>query len=383
MSNYYERPARREPSCAISGLLLVFLLAALVGLAVCRFWPAGTGLNPQAEPRPVAARGDLSELEKANIEIYERLSPSVVHVTNLVEGRGPFSLNIQEIPQGTGSGFVWDADGHIVTNYHVVKDANAAQVTLGDHSTYQAREIWAYPDKDIAVIWIQAPRNKLPPIPIGSSHDLKVGQVTYAIGNPFGLDHTMTNGIVSALEREIQSANGRSIRGVIQTSAAINPGNSGGPLLDSAGRLIGMTTAIVSPSGAFAGIGFAIPVDEINQVVPQLIQHGKVVRPMLGVQVAQDQVAQQLGVDEGVLILKVAPNGPAADAGLQGTSRDRSGHLRLGDIIVAIDGKPIKNAKDLYAVLEGYQVGDAVTITILRDEQKKDVKVTLQEAPQR
>jgi S1-C subfamily serine protease len=204
--------------------------------------------------------------------------------------------------------------------------------------------------------------------------------MTYALGDPFGLDQTMTMGIVSALGRQIQSANGRTIRGVIQTSAPINPGNSGGPLLDSAGRLIGMNTAIVSPSGAFAGIGFAIPVDEINQIVTQLIRHGKIVRPALGVQLAEEQLARQLGVkQEGVLIIKVVPDGAAAEAGLRPTSRDRSGRIRLGDIIVALDGKPINNIQDLYAALEDHQVGDTVTLTIERDGKRQDVQVTLQE----
>jgi S1-C subfamily serine protease len=381
MSNYYERPAQREPSCAASGLFLILLLTVLIGVAVWRFWPAGTGLNPEAQPRPVAARGSLSEMEKANIEVYQKRSPSVVHVTNLTEGRG-LSLNLQEIPQGTGSGFMWDEDGHIVTNYHVVKGASAARVLLADQSSYEAQNVLAYPDKDIAVIWIKAPKSKLHPILVGSSHDLKVGQITYAIGNPFGLDQTMTTGIVSALDREIHSATGRPIRGLIQTSAPINPGNSGGPLLDSEGRLIGMTTAIVSPSGAFAGIGFAIPVDEINQVVPQLIQHGKVVRPILGLQLAKDQVAEQLGIDEGVLILRVVPNGPAAEAGLRGTSQNRSGQVQLGDVIVAIDGKPVKNSNDLYNIMEQYKPGDTVTVTVIRDRERRDFKVTLQEAPQ-
>jgi S1-C subfamily serine protease len=382
MSNYNDRPTQRQPSGAFAGLFLILLLAALIGFAVWRFWPvAGNGLNPAAEPQPVAPRGSLSEVERQNIEVYQQMAPSVVHVTNLVEGRG-FSLNLQEIPQGTGSGFIWDEDGHIVTNYHVVKGATAARVLLADQSSYEAKNVWAYPDKDIAVIWIQAPKSKLHRILVGSSHDLKVGQVTYAIGNPFGLDQTMTTGIVSALDREIQSATGRPIRGLIQTSAPINPGNSGGPLLDSGGRLIGMTTAIVSPSGAFAGIGFAIPVDEINQVVPQLIQHGKVIRPILGIQVAKDQVAEQLGIEEGVLILRVVPNGPAAEAGLRGTSQDRSGHIQLGDVIVAIDGKPVKNSNDLYNLMEQHKVGDAVTVTVLRDGERQDFKVTVQESPQ-
>jgi S1-C subfamily serine protease len=213
---------------------------------------------------------------------------------------------------------------------------------------------------------------------MGTSHDLKVGQVVYAFGDPFGLDLTMTTGIVSALGREIESASGRKISGVIQTSAPINPGNSGGPLLDSAGRLIGMNTAILSPSGAFAGIGFALPVDEINQYVPELIRNGKVVRPRLGVQIAEDQLAQQLGVDKGVLILKVLPNGAAAAAHLRATRRDENGQIRLGDVILAIDGKPINNAKDLNAVLEQHHIGDAVTLRILREGQHLDVPARLQ-----
>jgi S1-C subfamily serine protease len=232
----------------------------------------------------------------------------------------------------------------------------------------------------MAVLWIDAPKKKLRPILMGTSHDLKVGQIAYAIGNPFGLDQTMTNGIVSALGREMESANGRPIHGVIQTSAAINPGNSGGPLLDSSGRLIGMTTAIISPSGAFAGIGFAIPVDEINEIVPQLIQHGKVVRPRLGVQVAEDQLARQVGVDQGTLVIKVMPDSPAARAGLQGTRRDESGQIVLGDVIVAVNGQPIAKGKDLASILERFKVGDTVTLTIVRSGERSDVLVTLQAA---
>ena len=294
-------------------------------LLIWHLWTPGSGLNPEAQPLPVVPRGELSALEKDNIAIYDRASPSLVQVTNLTQRGSLFSLDVQQIPKGVGSGFVWDQDGHIVTNYHVVEGADSAQVTLFDHSTTEARQIWADPDQDIAVLWIQVPRSKLHPVVMGSSHDLKVGQVVYALGDPFGLDQTMTTGIVSALNRKIDSANGRPIQGVIQTSAAINPGNSGGPLLDSAGRLIGMNTAILSPSGTFAGIGFAIPVDEINRIAPQLISHGKVVHPRLGVQLAEDQLAQQLNVDKGALIMKVMPNSAAAQAGLRGTQRDRSG----------------------------------------------------------
>ncbi len=219
------------------------------------------------------------------------MSPAVVHVTNVAQVRSEFSLDVTRIRKGTGSAFVWDQDGHIVTNYHVVEGADTVRVTLADQSSYEARQVWAYPEKDIAVLWIDAPRSKFHPVQVGASHDLKIGQITYAIGNPFGLDQSMTKGIISALGREIESREGNPIHGAIQTSAPINPGNSGGPLLDSAGRLIGMTTAIMSPSGASAGIGFAIPVDTINEITPQLIRHGKVVGPSLGVQVAEDQLA--------------------------------------------------------------------------------------------
>ena len=379
MATNYGQPAPRNPLAA--GLSVVFLVVVATGaFLVWWYWhPRGSGLNPNAEPRPVEARGDLSAEEKTNIQIYEQTSPCLVQVTNLAQQSTFFGLDVQQVPEGVGSGFVWDVDGHIVTNYHVVRGAAAARVTLSDHSTHDARQVWAYPDQDIAVIWIQVPKNKLHPVQVGTSHDLKVGQIVYALGDPFGLDQTMTTGIVSALGRQIESANNRVIHGAIQTSAAINPGNSGGPLLDSAGRLIGMNTAILSPSGAFAGIGFAIPVDEINRIVPQLISHGKVVRPRLGVQLAQDQVAAQLGVEQGALILKVLPDSPAARANLQGTRRGASGQVHLGDVIVAIDGKRIDNAKQVYSILEEHKVGDAITLTIQREGERQDVKMTLEE----
>lgn len=369
MTDSYDRPLKPSPFIFYFWPLLL-LAGALIFLA-WRFWPEAPGLNPDAQPRIVTPRGDLKDEEKTNNAIYEQASPSVVYVTNLSEQRNRFTLDLQQIPQGTGSGFVWDEDGHIVTNYHVIAGADAARVTLADHSSYEARKIWVYPDKDIAVLTIKAPKSKLRPILIGASHDLKVGQITYAIGNPFGLDQTMTVGIVSALGREVQSVNGHTIQGVIQTSAAINPGNSGGPLLDSAGRLIGMNTAIISPSGTFAGIGFAIPVDEINQIVPQLIRSGKVARPRLGVSLR--------GVEQGALIIYVVPESPAALAGLKGTRRDANGDIVLGDIIVAIDDKRIANLKDLHSALDHYKVGDTITVGILRDKQRQDVKITLQE----
>jgi S1-C subfamily serine protease len=376
MHNTMDRQrVRQSPIVTLVSLLL---LGAILGGLAWWLWPwGGTGLNPKAQPRPVTPRADLTAEEKTNIAIYQDASGSVVHVTNVAVQFGPLSLNAQRIDRGTGSGFVWDQDGHIVTNFHVVAGADAARVVLADHSSYEARQILAYPEKDIAVLFIKAPKDKLRPIQIGTSHDLKVGQFAYAIGNPFGLDQTMTNGIISALGREIESSGGRMLQGTIQTSAAINPGNSGGPLLDSAGRLIGMTTAIVSPSGGFAGIGFAIPVDEINEIVPQLIRNGKVVRPRLGVQLAADQLAQNLGVAQGALIIKVLPNSPAAKAGLQGTQPDESGRIRLGDVIVAINGKAVNNGNDLFTVMDRLHIGDTVPVTIIRNGQRQDVKVTL------
>jgi S1-C subfamily serine protease len=373
-------PYHREPRPVASAwplLALLLGLAVLLGGLVYWFWPmrhaAGT-----AQPRTVTPAGELASDEKATIDLFKAASPSVVHVTNVSERRTSLSLNPQQIDRGTGSGFVWDSDGHIVTNYHVVQGANLARVIFQDGTAYETREMWTYPDKDIAVLHIRAPQSKLVPISVGSSHDLQVGQKTFAIGNPYGLDHTLTTGIISALGREITSANDHPISGVIQTSAAINPGNSGGPLLDSSGRLIGMNTAILSPSGTFAGIGFAIPVDEINSVVPQLINHGKVVRPRLGVQVAEDQVAHQVGVKEGALVVRVFPGSPAETAGLRGVRQDDEGGVTLGDVIVNIDDKPVKAGKDLFGVLEQYKPGDTVTVTYLRDGQKKQAKATLE-----
>jgi len=317
------RPTHAAPRAVSSvwPVLVLFLgLALLLGGLVYWFWP-GRSVSGPAQARAVTPAGKLADDEQATIQIFKNASPSVVHVTNLAVQRTSFSLNAQTIERGVGTGFVWDDNGHIVTNYHVVQGANLARVVFQDGTSYETRQIWTYPDKDIAVLQVQAPKSKLVPITVGSSHDLQVGQKTFAIGNPFGLDQTLTTGVVSALGREMTSPNNRPIRGVIQTSAAINPGNSGGPLLDSSGRLIGMNTAILSESGSFAGIGFAIPVDEINRVVPQLVNNGKVVRPRLGVQIAEDEQAHQLGVKEGALVVRVFPGSPAEAAGLQGVRR--------------------------------------------------------------
>jgi len=287
-----------------------------------------------------------------------------------------FSLNPQEIPRGTGSGFVWDEQGHIVTNYHVIQGASSAKVTLSDHTTLDARLTGAEPTFDVAVLKIDAPKDKLPAILIGSSADLQVGQKVFAIGNPFGLDQTLTSGIVSALGREIKSPNDRTITGVIQTDAAINPGNSGGPLLDSAGRLIGVNTAIASPSGAYAGVGFAIPVDTVNEVVTQLIRRGSVPRPESGIVAAEDRIARQLGVRSGVVMTDV--RGPAAEAGLRPLKRVSGGYI--GDVIVAIDGQPIRRRADIEKVLSRAKVGETITVTVVRNEERVEVPLTLREA---
>jgi S1-C subfamily serine protease len=327
-------------------------------------------------PAPITPRGDLAEDEKSTISLFRAASPSVVHITTLATRQDWFTLDTFQVPEGTGSGFIWDQAGHIVTNFHVIRGAAAAKVTLYDHSSWDARLAGAYADKDLAVLTITAPKEKLRPIVIGSSQDLQVGQKVFAIGNPFGLDQTLTTGIVSALGREIRSVTDRPIRDVIQMDAAINPGNSGGPLLDSAGRLIGVNTAIFSPSGASAGIGFAIPVDEVNRIVPQLVRYGKVIRPGLGVQVAPDQITRRLGL-EGVLILGVQPGGPAAKAGLRPTLRDRWGRIKLGDILLAIGSHPTKSVNDYLDALEAHQIGQTVPLTVLRDGRREQATVTL------
>ena len=341
-------------------------------------WLRGASLNdPKAAARTVTPRGDLMAEEKSTIALFKQASPAVVNITVLGVERDLFSLNQYQIPQGTGSGFVWDTTGNIITNFHVIQNADAAQVTLADQSNWKARVVGAAPDKDLAVLKIDAPASKLHPIPIGTSKDLQVGQSVFAIGNPFGLDQTLTTGVISALNREIESVTRRPIQGVIQSDAAINPGNSGGPLLDSAGRLIGVNTAIYSPSGTSAGIGFAIPVDTVNRIVPELIRSGKLTRPGLGIQIADEQISQRLGVS-GVLVVDVVRGSAAARAGIQPTRRDAQGRVRLGDVITAIDGKKIESPNDLYLALDKYKVGDAISVTSSRDGRTVQTKLTLE-----
>jgi S1-C subfamily serine protease len=358
------------------GLLSVACLLAV--LFARQTWLGSASLNdPRATSRTVTARGELFSDERSTINLFRQASPSVVNITTIGVERDLFTLNLYQIPQGTGSGFVWDINGDIITNFHVIQNADSAQVTLADQSNWKARVVGVAPDKDLAVLRIDAPANRLRPIPIGTSKDLQVGQSVYAIGNPFGLDQTLTTGVISALNREIESVTRRPIQGVIQSDAAINPGNSGGPLLDSAGRLIGVNTAIYSPSGASVGIGFAIPVDTVNRIVPELIRSGKIIRPGLGIQIADDQIAQRLGVT-GILVVDVARGSAAAKAGIQPTRRDAEGRLRLGDIITALDGKKVESPNDLYLLLEKYKIGDAVNISILRNGKTVETKVALE-----
>lgn len=337
-------------------------------------------ISRQAVPRPITARGDLSADERTTIEIFEATSPSVVYITTVERVLNLWTRNVTEVPRGTGSGFIWDEHGHVVTNYHVVKGAQAAQVRLADQRSYEAVLVGASSEHDLAVLRINVTFDRPPPVPIGSSHDLRVGQKVFAIGNPFGLDHTLTTGVVSALDRTIQDEEGGVIDHLIQTDAAINPGNSGGPLIDSAGRLIGINTAIYSPSGAYAGIGFAVPVDTVNRVVPRLVAHGRYVRPSLGI-VADDDISEnigsQLGV-EGLLVLRVDSGSPADRAGLRGTRMLRDGSVVPGDIIQSIDGKRVRKLGDMLDMLEGYRIGDQVDLGVYRSGQTITVRVTLE-----
>jgi S1-C subfamily serine protease len=355
--------------------MFLFLMVGVAWLIVDRY--RYTIYDPDAVPRAITPRGDLAAVEQTAITLFRRASPSVVYITSLALQRDRFSLNLFEIPQGTGSGFIWDRDGHIITNFHVIQEASGAKVTLADNSTWDARLVGTAPDQDIAVLSINAPRNRLQPIPIGTSTRLQVGQQVFAIGNPFGLDQTLTTGIISALGREITSVSERTITDVIQTDAAINPGNSGGPLLDSASRLIGINTAIYSPSGSSAGIGFAVPVDTVNQVVPQLLRHGRVVRPGLGVRMAADHTARRLGLS-GVLLIDTDQGSAAEDAGLLGTRRDTQGGLILGDVIVAVEDDNIASRGELMHALEKYNAGDTVTVAIIRGDRRLTLPLTLQ-----
>ena len=320
-----------------------------------------------------------TEDEQNTTEIFRKASPAVVYVTRTALRRSVFSLDVMEIPAGSGSGFVWDRNGLVVTNYHVVAGANRLQVTLHDGTEYDAELIGVAPEKDLAVLRLIDPPEELVPLPLGDSTELSVGRKVLAIGNPFGLDTTLTTGIVSALGREIRAPSNRRIRGVIQTDAAINPGNSGGPLLNSLGQLVGVNTAIYSPSGASAGIGFAIPVNTVREVVPQLIAYGRILRPIMGVELASDRWTRRYRID-GLPIVRVFPGLPADEAGLRGAWRTARGDIMLGDVIVAIDGREVRSNDDYLSIMEQHKPGDTVSVTVRRAEESRTLRVRLSES---
>ncbi len=371
----------RDPAQTTSKVLAVLLLLVAGALVVTVLRQRTARPEVVYEPRAITLpSGDLGADEKARIAVFEAVSPSVVHITNISVRRDAFTMDITEIPRGTGSGFVWDEQGHVVTNYHVVQGGETARVTLADGSTYDGKVLGAAPDKDLAVVKIDAPPSKLQKIAIGDSADLRVGQNVLAIGNPFGLDQTLTTGVISGLGREIKSVTQRTIYDVIQTDAPINPGNSGGPLLDSHGRLIGVNTAIYSPSGVSAGIGFAVPVSTVNRMVPQILQYKRVVRPVMGVNLAHDAVARQHNV-KGVIIQGVAPGGPAARAGIVGMARAPGGGWMLGDVLVKIDGITLTRADDLLQALDKHKIGDEVTLEVVNGGRSRTVRLKLEAAP--
>ena len=371
-------PGERAPQTRWRPMLVVWAGVFLVVWLVVR--PSGPAPlhDPTAEARSPTPRGDLGADELSTIEVFRATSPSVVYITSTELGRDFFGLKVFEVPRGAGSGFVYDRKGHIVTNYHVIYEGSKRMVTLFDHSQWKAELVGYEVDKDIAVLKIDAPADRLEPITLGTSHDLRVGQKVLAIGNPFGFDQTLTVGVVSALGREIEALTGRKIRDVIQSDAAINPGNSGGPLLDSSGRLIGVNTQIASPSGASVGISFAVPVDIVNEIVPDIIRYGRVLRPGLGVNLFTDRQTRRLGIRRGLLIDTVADDTGAARAGLRGTSVDRRGYIRrLGDIIVQINGAPVQTLNELKDALEKRKVGEEVIVTFVREDEVVTATVKL------
>jgi putative serine protease PepD len=369
-------------------ILLIALLSAVfaAGTVACidrlssRFQPK-TAAFSEAQPAGVTDP-TLATDEQNNVEVYRAISPGVAYITSTMVQQGFFG-DVEE-GQGSGSGSVIDDQGHILTNYHVIEGAQRLTVSLGGDKKYTAKVVGGDPDTDLAVIQIEAPRDQLTVVPIGDSDKLVVGQKVLAIGNPFGLDRTLTTGVISGLQRPIRARNGRPIEGAVQTDASINPGNSGGPLLDSHGRMIGINSQILSPAGGSVGVGFAIPVSIAKRVVPQLIQYGVVRRPKLGigsrdVETLKNQI--RLPVSDGVLIIQIAPGGGAAAAGLRGTTQSEDGGIDLGDIITSIDGEKIGSTDDLYRVLDKHEIGDVVKVEVVRGNGRVTVPVRLIELP--
>lgn len=321
----------------------------------------------------------LLEDERNTMSVFEQSVSSVVNVSNMrIARRGFFDLDPMTIPAGAGSGFIWDDQGHIVTNFHVIANGDTFLISFHEDSNqYEAELIGAEPRKDVAVLKLKERPKGLSPVKLGTSSNLRIGQKAMAIGNPFGLDHSITTGIVSATDRKIQGIANVRIHGMIQTDASINPGNSGGPLFDSQGKVIGMNTMIYSSTGSSAGVGFAVPIDTIKMIVPQLIEHGKVIRPGLGIGVLPDHVRRRFGIDKGIVITSVDPTSGAAEAGLKGIQQDRRGRYRVGDVILAINDKPVDVFDDIFHALEHYKVGDTVEVTYLRDSKERKTKIRL------
>lgn len=322
---------------------------------------------------------ELLPVETKTIEIYRKAVPSTVNVSNIKIARNSFYGEV-EVPQGAGSGFVWDEEGHIITNYHVVQGGNSFVVTFyNDPKQYKAKLVGTAPEKDVAILKLSEKPAKLFPITFGSSKDLLVGQYSFAIGSPFGLDYTLTTGVISALGRKIDGIGGVKINDMIQTDAAINMGNSGGPLLDSSGQLIGMNTVIFSTSGSSAGLGFAVPADTIKVIVPQLISHGKLIRPALGIGIVPDSMKKRIiDEDKGIIVSYVDEKGPAYKAGIRGMTQDQFGRTYLGDIILSVDGQNVNGLDDIYQLLEQKKIGDSVTVKYRREGKVLTTTVTLQ-----
>jgi len=359
-------------------LLAVFLgglaVGPIVSLRRSSVEPVSTASLALAAA-PAATPNELSEDERRGIDVYRRASASVVHISTTAVRR--FFFDVYEVPQGVGTGFFWDRAGHVVTNFHVVEGGNSFTVTLSDHSEWDAEVVGVAPEKDLAILHIDAPADKLVPLELGSSGRLLVGQRVHALGNPFGLDQTLTVGVVSALGRELRSPTGRVIRDVIQTDAAINPGNSGGPLLDSLGRLIGVNTAIYSPTGSYAGIGFAIPVDTVRRLVPQILDHGAPLEPGIdGVQWLTERQAASFGL-EGAVVREVERGSQGERLGLEGIGIDSRNRYVLGDIVIAIDGEPVATADALRDAFEAKGAGARAVLTVRRGGREREVTVEL------
>ena len=372
-------------------MVVVFIAGVATGYAVDSGSPRSAatpvaGPGPTAVPAAMVASAPvedpipdgLTDDEQRQIQVFRNASASTVFITNVGYRRDFFSMNVQKIPQGSGSGFIWDKAGHIVTNYHVIENGQEFMVTFGGEHTYPAKVVGMAPEKDLAVLKVDAPEELLVPLEVGRSGDLAVGQNVLAVGNPFGLDHTLTTGVVSALGREWTAPNGRTITDVIQTDAAINPGNSGGPLLDSRGRLIGVNMAIISPSGAFAGIGFSVPVDTVRRLIPQLIQYGEPIRPGIGIGILPDHVARRYGF-EGVVVTEVHKGWPAAEAGLEPLKVTRRNRIAGGDTIVAVNGSKVVSSNELLDAFDEAGPGSEVTLTLKNLGELREVKVRLAE----